>query len=80
MAIGMLIGIEKVDCVSKKTGKPVKFNMYHILTDIQKNGEGKKPNTVTHDELFDIQCGQEVEVHYDIGFNGKAVCTDIKAL
>lgn len=75
MARGILIGIENVDVISKKTGKQVKFNKYHIITKIEKNGEGSKPNTVTHNDLFDVVVGEEVDVMYDIGFDGRAVCT-----
>lgn len=76
MAKGVLIGKKIVDFMGKE-GNQVKFTNYIILKKIEKFGEGQECFEVNSKKDFDVVIGEDVEVVYDIGFGGKAVCKDI---
>jgi hypothetical protein len=76
MAKGMLVGIRNVD-FKGKDGEQVKFNKYILLIPIVKFGEGNEAFEVNSTEIFDVAVGEQCEVVFDRGYDGKAVCKEI---
>lgn len=75
-----VIGI--VRGVSKETNKP--YSVLHMVTDFDDwqldKAEGNKVETVFLRGQYDISVGQEIDLVYGVGYQGKAIVTGIKIL